>query len=150
MASRPAPGLAWLTGAVSQANVETVLEAFRAFQRRDEEALFALYATDIEWDLGGYSPWTDQPLFRGHDGIRSFFRQWLADFEDYETEAREPVDAGNRVVVTVVDRARGRRSGVPIERVHGQIWTIRDGMVVRVQIVDSAGAALEAVGRPAD
>jgi len=100
----------------------------------------------MSWDLGGYSAWTDQPLFRGHDGVRSFFRQWLAGFEDYETEAYEPVDAGERVVVTVVDRAKGKRSGVPIERVHGQIWTFRDGMVVRVQIRDSRRDALEAVG----
>jgi ketosteroid isomerase-like protein len=130
---------------MSQENVEIVLNTFRAFQERDDDALFANYATDIEWDLRGYSPWTDQQVFRGHEGIRRFFRLWLEGFTDYETRAVDPVDVGERVVVTVVDRAEGRRSGAPIERIHGQVWTFRDGMVVRVQILDSGAAALEAV-----
>jgi ketosteroid isomerase-like protein len=131
---------------VSRENVEVVLNTFRAFQERDDEALFANYAPDIVWDLGRYSPWTEQPLFRGHDGIRQFFRLWLEDFEDYEGQALDPVDAGERVVVTVVDRAKGKRSGVPIERRHAQIWTFRDGKVVRIQILDSRAEALNAVG----
>jgi ketosteroid isomerase-like protein len=131
---------------MSEENVQAVLNAFRAFQRRDEQTLFAGYAPDIEWDLSGYSPWTDQALFRGHDGIRSFFRQWLADFDHYETEARDPVDVEDRVVVTVLDRAIGKRSGAQIERVHAQIWTFRDGLVARIQVLDDRSAALRAVG----
>ena len=131
---------------MSEENVDVVLSTFRAFQARDDETLFANYAPDIEWDLRDYSVWTEQPLFRGHDGIRQFFRIWLEDFTDYETEALDPLDAGDRVVVTVVDRAQGRRSGAVIERVHDQVWTFRDRMVVRVQILDSRAEALKAVG----
>jgi ketosteroid isomerase-like protein len=130
---------------VSRENVNVVLRTFRAFRERDDEALFANYASDIEWDLRGYSPWTDQQLFRGHDGVREFFRQWLADFDGYTTEARDPVDAGDRVVITVVDRAVGKRSGVPIERVHGQVWTFRQGLVVRIEILDGRAEALKVV-----
>ena len=105
-----------------------------------------MYATDIEWDLTDYSPWIEQKIFSGHEGIRHFFRLWLEDFVGYESEALDPVDAGERVVVTIVDRAVGRRSGVPIERTFAQVWTFRDGLVVRIQILDSRAAALEAVG----
>jgi ketosteroid isomerase-like protein len=131
---------------MSRENVEVMMDTFRAFQERDDEALFANYAADIVWDLGDYSPWTDQPLFRGHDGIRQFFRLWLEDFADYEGQALDPVSVGERVVVTVVDRAKGKRSGAPIERRHAQIWTFRDGKVVRIEIRDSRADALEAVG----
>jgi ketosteroid isomerase-like protein len=130
---------------VSRENVNVVLRTFRAFRERDDEALFANYASDIEWDLRGYSPWADQQLFRGHDGVREFFRQWLADFDGYTTEARDPVDAGDRVVITVVDRAVGKRSGVPIERIHGQVWTFRQGLVVRIEILDGRAEALKVV-----
>jgi len=131
---------------MSGENVEIVMSVFRAFRERDEEKLFAHYAPDIEWDLRGYSIWPDRPLFTGHDGIRQFFRMWLEDFSDYETEALDPIDVGDRVVVTVVDRAKGKRSGAPIERVHDQVWTIRDGLVVRVQLEDNRGEALKLVG----
>lgn len=131
---------------MSQENVEAVLNTFRAFQSRDDEALFANYAADVEWDLRGYSPWTDEPLYRGHAGVRTFFRRWLEGFARYESEALDPVDAGEQVVVTVVDRAVGRRSGAPIERIHGQVWTFRDGKVARIQILDSRSDALKAVG----
>jgi ketosteroid isomerase-like protein len=131
---------------VSRENVNVVLRTFRAFRERDDEALFANYASDVEWDLRRYSPWTDQQLFRGHDGVREFFRQWLADFDGYTTEACDPVDAGDRVVITVVDRAVGKRSGVPIERVHGQVWTFRRLLVVRIEILDGRAEALNAVG----
>jgi ketosteroid isomerase-like protein len=130
---------------MSHENVNIVMKVFRAFRERDEETIFGLYASDIEWDLGGYTPWTDQRLYRGHDGVRAFFRQWLADFDDYQTEASDPLDHGERVVVTVVDRARGKRSGVSIERVHAQIWTFRDGMVARIEIRDSREDAVNAL-----
>jgi len=131
---------------VPERNVEVVQRVFRAFRDRDEQALFANYAPDIEWDLRGYTPWTDQDLFAGHDGVREFFRQWLADFDDYSTEAREPVSVGDRVAITVHDRAVGRRSGAPIERVHCQVWTFRDGLVTRIQILDGRAEALGLLG----
>ncbi len=119
---------------------------FRAFRERDDETLFASYAPDIEWDLRDYSPWIDQPVFRGPDGVREFFRLWLQAFEGYQPHALDPVDVGEQVVVTILDRARGKRSGVPVERIHDQIWTLRDSLVVRVQHLDSRADALKAVG----
>ena len=49
-------------------------------------------------------------------------------------------------MITVVDRAKGRRSGVPSERVHAQVWTIENGLAVHIEILDDRAAALEAVG----
>jgi ketosteroid isomerase-like protein len=131
---------------MSRENVELVLDMFRAFSERDDEALFASYAPDVEWDLRDYSPWMDEPRFRGHDGIRQFFRKWLENFQDYEAQALDPVDAGEEVVITVLDRATGKGSGAAIERVHGEIWTVCDGLVVRIQIFDSRAEAMKAVG----
>jgi ketosteroid isomerase-like protein len=131
---------------MAQADVDAALNATRFSRERDYEAPFAIYAADIEWDLTAYSPWVEQEIFVGHEGIRQFFRFWLEDFADYESEALDPVDAGERVVVTITDRAVGRRSGAPIQRTFAQVWTFRDGLVTRIQILDSRAAALEAVG----
>ena len=78
-------------------------------------------------------------------GVEEFFRDWLHDFEGYEAEALDLLDLGDRVVVTVHDRAQGKGSGVPIERYHAQVWTFSDeGRVTRIEVFESREAALEA------
>ena len=129
---------------MSQQNVDTVLRVFDAFDRRDEDAMFAAYAPDVEWSLVNYSMWPDTPMYHGHEGIRAFFRMWLQDFERYETKAIDPVDLGDKVLITVYDRADGRGSGVPIERYHAQVWFFRDRDVVRVEVWDRREDALGA------
>jgi ketosteroid isomerase-like protein len=42
-------------------------------------------------------------------------------------QALDPLDAGDRVVISVVERARGKRSEVPVEREHGHVWTVDEG-----------------------
>ena len=41
---------------------------------------------------------------------------------------------------------RGSASGVPVETEHGQIWTLRDGKVIRVVEYFDRAEALKAVG----
>jgi ketosteroid isomerase-like protein len=127
---------------MSKENVETVLRVFDAFDRREERAMFAAYAPDVEWSLVNYTSWPETPVYHGHEGIRSFFRTWLQDFERYETRALDPLDLGDKVLVTVYDRAEGKGSGVPIERYHAQVWFFRDGRAVRVEVWDTREDAL--------
>jgi ketosteroid isomerase-like protein len=131
---------------MSQENVEIVLGVFDAFRRRDTDAMFAAYAPDVEWSMRGYSHRPETDTYHGHQGIRAFFRAWLADFQDYETEARDPLDRGDKVLITVYDCARGKGSGVSIERYHQQVWTLHDHRVIRVEVFDDRRAALQAVG----
>ena len=129
---------------MSQENVDAVLRAFEAFRRRDNEALFALYDPEIEWNMEGYLHWPGKQSYRGVEGVQEFFRDWLQDFDEYTSDALDPLDLGDRVVVTVNDRARGKGSGVSIERYHAQVWTLRDGLVLRIEVFDSREAALAA------
>ena len=118
---------------MSQENVEIVLGVFDAFVRRDTDAMFAAYAPDVEWSMEGYPLWPETKIYRGREGVRAFFRAWLKDFDQYDTEARDPLDGGDKVVITVYDRARGKGSGVSIEHLHAHVWTFRDAQVVRVR-----------------
>jgi hypothetical protein len=49
------------------------------------------------------------------------------------------------VLATITGTSRG--AGVPIDREHGYVWTIRDGQAVRFRWFHSHAEALEAVGR---
>ena len=131
---------------MSQANVQAMLNWSRFFRERDDEALFAMYATDIELDVT-FSLWIEQKTYIGHDGIRRFFRRWLEDLVNYEMEVLDPVAAaGERVVATIKDRAVGRRSRVPTQRTFAEVLTFRDGKIVRMQLLDTRAAALKTVG----
>jgi len=105
-------------------------------------AVFELYADDVEWDMTR-SAVPDMGVYTGHEGVRAFFREFWEAFEDYWAHAEEFIDAGDRVVVRVRQGGRGKGSGVDIEMPsYWQAYTLRNGKVVRVDIVRSAEDAL--------
>ena len=58
---------------------------------------------------------------------------WQQAFEDYSLERLDLVEIDDsRTLTTHRLRARGRASGVPLERVDAQLWTFRDGRLVRM------------------
>jgi uncharacterized protein len=133
---------------MSQENVELVRRVFEATARRDAEAVIALYHPEIEWDtsraelgrmIGG-------GVFRGYEGARRFLRSYNEAWEQLNYEIEELIDAGDRVVSIVNNRARGRTSGVEVELRMPGVWTIRGGKVARVVFFTTRAEALEAAG----
>ena len=55
-----------------------------------------------------------------------------ANGNDYELIPEEFVDIGDRVVVTVRLRAHGRRSGIEVDARLYDVFTVRDGKIVRM------------------
>jgi len=58
----------------------------------------------------------------------------------------EFVDSGDRVVVTVRLRGRGRGSGIEIGALFYDVYTVRDGKIVRMDQFTERRQAFEAVG----
>lgn len=83
---------------------------------------------------------------RGHAGVAELMTTITAEFSEFEAHPEEIIDAGDRVVVVVFQRGRGRASGAEVERRVGQVWTVCDGKAVRWQIFKDRSEALEAVG----
>ena len=135
---------------MSQENVETVRRLFDAVAQRDKATILSIYDPNFEWD-GSRSRWGEvlpgEARFRGHDGMRRFFRQYYETWENLEDEIQELIDAGDDVVSVVNTRGRGRMSGLDVEWAgNAGVWTIRDGKVVRVVWFPNRTEALEAVG----
>jgi ketosteroid isomerase-like protein len=55
-------------------------------------------------------------------------------------------DAGDQVVEVIRLSARGKGSGVPLDRLDAMVWSLRDGKAVRLDYFGSRTEALEAVG----
>jgi len=133
---------------MSQENVEVVRASWEAWSRGDMEALFEFYDPAVEWDMT-HSNVPDMGVFHGHDGVREFFREWRAFFAEYYAEPEEFIDADESVVVRVRQGGRGRASTVGVEMPgYWQLYRLRGGRAVRVEIYRDEADALEAAGLP--
>jgi ketosteroid isomerase-like protein len=138
---------------MSQENVELVRNLLDMFARREHEAVFAFYAPDIEWDatnISGLGLDDLRGIYRGHDGVRTYWRRWLQAWEDLEFEVADVVDAGDEIVALIRNQRQwGRSSGIATEMPpYGLVFTMRDGKVVRWRNFPDYESALEAAGLP--
>ena len=131
---------------MSQENVEVVRRLYQAFETRDNVFPFEVYDPDIEWYSGAPDGVGFEPVYRGHDGVRAFWRYWLESWESLEFRLDDLIDAGDDVVALIWQRNRGRASGAVIEYEWAQVWTLREGLVTRQRIFMSRQDALKAVG----
>jgi ketosteroid isomerase-like protein len=128
---------------MSQEDVEHMRRGVEHFRRTGEARW-----TDLHPDCELHDhDLPDAATYRGHDG----WREWAAHYsEAWETVALEPqeyIDAGDgRVVLITRVVARGKGSGVEVERLEGITWTIRDGKTVRIDYYSTPEKALEAAG----
>ncbi len=119
---------------MSRENVEIVRRLYDAVARRDTADVLALYDPDVEWDFTRH-PFGDLiggVVYRGHDGLRSFFGDMHEVWENVEWDLEDLFDAGEHVVVVAKHHGRGRTSGVETEGSAVGVWTVRNGKVVRV------------------
>jgi ketosteroid isomerase-like protein len=89
---------------------------------------------------------TDRRVYRGLDGVREFFRDWLGVWDEYGSEVEEWIDAGEHVIAVVHLWGRGKQSRVAVEQRRSHLWTRRDGKLRRRRIYAAKADALEAAG----
>jgi ketosteroid isomerase-like protein len=82
----------------------------------------------------------------GIEGFKDMWLDWLQPWSTYHTQVEDLIDAGDRVVVLVRDRARRHDSDAEVELMAGSVWEIRDGRIVRVEFCGNREQALEAAG----
>jgi len=136
---------------MSAENVAIVRRLYDAVACRDSATVLAIYHPDLEWDhtrnesvvglMGGQSVW------RGHEGLRQWSREWYEAWENVDAQLEDLIDAGERVVAVLNYRGRGLASGIEVEfsRMAG-IFTLSEGRVVRAAWFRSREEALEAAG----
>jgi ketosteroid isomerase-like protein len=130
---------------MSQENVEIVRRAHQAFNDRNLDALLASFTDDAEWRLiGGFADLIGTE-FRGHEGLRRLFNEWV-DNLGLQSEMEAVLDADDRVAVTLRVTGAGGASGVPTTIRSGNVYFFRDGKISAVDSYYEASEALKAVG----
>jgi ketosteroid isomerase-like protein len=130
----------------AEANVDALRRLFDLVgDGENPEALYELLDPDVEFVIPALD--LEAGEYRGHEAVRSYFRRWAGTWESwhFHPERLEALD-DERVVVGLLQRARGKGSGVEIESRPGQVWTFRDGRVVRWENFASYEEALESAG----
>lgn len=107
-------------------NIETVGRFIDAWNRRDLEA--ALEETHPQCEA---RPIEATETLRGHDGLRTAFRDLFEAFEEFTMEPEDFVAQGDCVLVPLRQRGRGKESGLEIEERFFQLFAMRDGKVFR-------------------
>ena len=131
---------------MSQENVEAVLRGYEAFNRGDLDSAAEGFHPEIEWSGPGVLP-EKREIYRGIDGVRRFWGQWQAEFEDFTVEIEEVIEAGEQVIVMAAVSGTGRGSGAHVRSpTFPHVWTIRDGQAVRMEMLRTRAEALEAAG----
>jgi ketosteroid isomerase-like protein len=78
--------------------------------------------------------------------VRRYFREWLESFEAHSARAETFIDAGDDVIVCLRLRGRGKTSGVEVEMSRCNVYRIRSGLAIRVELFETKAEALQAVG----
>ena len=127
---------------MSQENVEIIRRSYEHFAATGE---IRTGAADLVWDVSNLG-WPDQQVYIGDEGAMQFITEWADAWDGWEMEPEDYIDAGERVVVILNQRGRSKATGIPVEMRFAQVWTLRDGRGVRMQLYASVEQALEAVG----
>ena len=77
-----------------------------------------------------------------NDAIESVFAAW----DDVWFDTDRVIDKGDTLVALGVLRGHIRGPGMEVESPHGQVWTFRDGRVIRMQWFNTHDEALQAAG----
>jgi ketosteroid isomerase-like protein len=130
---------------MSQENVEIVRGIVEAAARDDWNAAMAAADPSVEWvEMPSLGP--DASTYTGIEELRGAINSWIGTWSEYDVEVVRYADAGDDVVVLFRERGQGGVSGAAVERQLGEVWTLRDGKVVRVRLYGRWNEALEAAG----
>ena len=116
----------------------------------DGELDLELADPEIEWDASRLTEMLPDlaEIYRGHEGVRTYWRRWFGAWKDLQFEIEDVLDAGEDVVVLIRNQRQwGRHTGICTELPpYAQVFTMRDGKIVRWRTFPDQMSALKAVG----
>jgi ketosteroid isomerase-like protein len=130
---------------VSKENVEILRRAWEEVADGDIGIWFRASDPDIR-----VYPRPDEPdaadEYRGLDGLMEYITNWFGQWESYESEPLEMIDAGEHVLVIARERGRMTRTGTEVVENFTHSFVLRDGKIAEWHMYDSHADALKALG----
>jgi len=123
---------------MSQENVEVVRAGTDAWNRDDFDAWIGLYDTAVEWTAL-------MEVYRGHAGARQAWESFKADMQ-LTVRYDDLRDLGDSVLALGELEGTGHTTELTFTNEIAQLFTFRDGKIVKVHDFPSHDEALEAAG----
>jgi ketosteroid isomerase-like protein len=129
---------------MSQENVEIVRRANELINDGNLTAAYRLLHPDIEWVIAREHP--DARTLTGREAVEEYQREWEEAVPDVRIEYERVLDSGERVVGTGQVRGTGTGSGADVRAPIAFVFTLRDGLIMRVEEYLNPSEAVAAVG----
>lgn len=129
---------------MSQANVEIVRRSNALTNEGDLDGAFRLLHPGIEWVIAKEHP--DARTLIGHEALAQYQRDWQEMVPDVRFELDHALDVGDEVVAVGTVRGSGVGSGADVQVSIAFRFTLRDGLITRVEEYLNPSEALKAAG----
>jgi len=131
--------------AMSEENVELVRALYEVWNGPNgQEEVIGFLSDDFEYVNPGHA--VEPGTRRGRAGWSQAMNSLDAAFYQYGHEVGEARDLGDRVLCFTTFVARTTADSLDFRQDELQLWTLRDGKVIRLQWFHDHAEALEAVG----
>ena len=110
---------------------------------RDVDAALAVCHADVAFP--SLMAQLDDRPYAGHDGIRRYFADIEATWDEWRVEVEQLVQASDGTVVIVMrTHMRGRESGLPFAEHVANLWEFREELLWRATLYRDPADALRA------
>jgi ketosteroid isomerase-like protein len=131
--------------AVSEENVEVVRSLYASWNAGDLDGLLAVMDPGIKIDYtGGAFPGVDE-IYEGLEGARKYWEDLREPWQSLELEVEEVRASGDKVATVFTFEGKGRED-IVVRRQLGNVITVTNGRVSRLDAYAEAAAALKAAG----
>ena len=126
-------------------NVEVVRRALEASAGEEPRAVLPYLDPEVEIDDTDIP---DADDYQGHGAYFEWLARWDESWESSRMEDVEVLPGGEEELVVALFRmvARGRGSGVEVERKDALVFKLRDSKIMRIGYYNDQAQALEAAG----
>jgi ketosteroid isomerase-like protein len=135
---------------MSENRGEVVRAVYQRFNEGDLRASADLLDAHAVLVLGGGAWGPEVPedgIYVGAEAIAAYTRDFLLKpWAEFAMRAEDIIEAGDSVVVTVLQSGVGRTSGVPAELRYFTIWSFRGPKVIRIESFRERREAFKAAG----
>ncbi len=130
---------------VVQDTIARLRASYAALNHGDITGTLEVLADDARWVEHSELP--EAGSYRGRETIRRFLENFLDSWDRFEQDIEDVQTEDGCVLLFIRLVARGKGSGVDVQSRYAHLWTMRDGVGVRVDAYydpDQALAALRA------
>jgi len=111
-------------------NVSVVRRLYEA--RGNPEVIRQVLGSEVRWEVVDGFPYG--AVYKNRDSVlRDFFGRLFTDFDEFVANGSEFFESGENVIALGNYSGRARRSGRRFTARFAHVWTLQDGLIVRLQ-----------------